>query len=249
MPSELHPATLAAYLDGELSSEEAAIVREHIVRCSQCATELADMAKLQRSVRAAHTHFAPGDEFRRRMQKQVARPVHRRWWSWGWIPAAATVLAVLLVASAWLLYSKRSAAFSEMADLHVNALASANPVDVVSTDRHTVKPWFAGKIPFSFNVPEFNGSDFSLLGGRVVYFHQEPGAQLIVAMHQHKISVLIFQESDELSRAFAGFADTTHRNSFTMETWQSQGLRFVVIGDADPGAIGNLSSLFAQVNQ
>jgi anti-sigma factor RsiW len=60
----------------------------------------------------------------------------------------------------WIQHSRRADSLSEVADLHVGALASANPVDVVSTDRHTVKPWFQGRIPFSFNIPELAGTEF-----------------------------------------------------------------------------------------
>lgn len=68
---------------------------------------------------------------------------------------------------------------SEVADLHIATLASANPIDVVSTDRHTVKPWFAGKIPFTFNLPELQNSPFTLLGAKVSYLNQSPGAHSI----------------------------------------------------------------------
>ncbi len=68
---------------------------------------------------------------------------------------------------------------SEIADLHVETLASSSPVDVVSTDRHTVKPWFQGKIPFAFNLPELQNTEFSLMGGRMTYLDQAPGAHLI----------------------------------------------------------------------
>ena len=68
--------------------------------------------------------------------------------------------------------ARRQRVFSELADLHVSALASATPVDVISTDRHTVKPWFQGRIPFSFNLPELQGSEFTLIGGRVTYLAQ-----------------------------------------------------------------------------
>ena len=67
---------------------------------------------------------------------------------------------------------------SELADLHVATLASSNPVDVVSTDRHTVKPWFAGKIPFTFNLPELQDSPFVLVGGRVSYLTNRRGRSL-----------------------------------------------------------------------
>ena len=67
-------------------------------------------------------------------------------------------------------------------------------------------------------------------------------------MHQHKISVLIFQDSPELSRALAGTSGVSHRNSFGVESWPSQELRFVIISDADPAGIDKLSQLLKQVN-
>jgi anti-sigma factor RsiW len=144
---------------------------------------------------------------------------------------------------------RRSQAFAEVADLHVNALASTNQVDVVSTDRHTVKPWFQGKLPFTFNLPELNNTEFTLLGGRMAYFQQHPGAQLLVATHQHKISILILQESPDLQRDFPVSMAVDHRTSFGVESWQSHGLRFVAVSDADPAGIDNLARLLKNVNQ
>ena len=247
MPCDPNPATLGAYLDGELPSENAAEVREHIATCPHCSAEVAELARMQRSIRVARERFVPTAEFRRKIQQQIAAP-KRRSWSLGWLPAAIAVAAMLLIAFLWIGNSRRSDAFTEVADLHINALASTNPVDVVSTDRHTVKPWYSGKIPFSFNLPEFAGTDYTLIGGRLVYFHQQPGAQLIVGRRQHRISVLIFQESPQLARAFAGFNNVQRRNSFAVDTWSSQGLRFVLISDADPAAIDKLSQLFKQAN-
>ena len=109
---------------------------------------------------------------------------------------AATAAAVLLVVAV-LVTVKRNGEqqlMSELVDQHVATLASPNPVDVVSTDRHTVKPWFAGKIPFTFNLPELQDSPFVLVGGRVSYLNQSPGAELIFRVRQHQISVFIFQE-------------------------------------------------------
>ena len=90
--------------------------------------------------------------------------------------------------------SGRDQVFSEIADLHVATLASSSPVDVISTDRHTVKPWFQGKIPFAFDLPELQNSEFSLLGGRMTYLDQTPGAHLIYDVRKHHISVFVFQE-------------------------------------------------------
>ena len=247
MDCDQNPVTLSSYLDGELATEQAGSIREHVGSCPKCAAELADLVIVRRALRSARGMFTPSTEFRRRVERQIQLS-RRRPLGWRLIPVTVLAAAVLLVAVAWTLYSHRSDEFVEVADMHVGALASANPVDVVSTDRHTVKPWFAGKIPFSFNLPEMAGTDFNLVGGRLVYLHQRPGAQLIVGMGQHKISVLIFQDSPEMDRAFAVPAGVSHRNAFSIETWQSQGLRFFVIGDAEPAGIDKLAKLFKAAN-
>jgi len=243
------PVALSAYLDDELQANEAAAVREHIATCPKCASEIAELVRTRRGVRAARQHFTPSADFRRRIEQQIRQRPSRRSWRPQFVPAAVLAAAVLLVVIASALVLHRSNDSSEIADLHINALASANPVDVISTDRHTVKPWFQGRIPFSFNLPEFSGTDFSLLGGRVVYLHQRPGAQLIVAVRQHKITVLIFQDAPEFDRAFEWPTGVSHPQNFSVETWQAQGLRFFVIGDADSAAIDRLSQAFKTANQ
>jgi anti-sigma factor RsiW len=239
---------LGAYLDGELSPEQSVEFQEHLESCMRCSSEIAEMARLQRSLRRARGHFAPSAEFRRKVQKQISKPARRNRWVWA-APIGVACATILLSAMLWIGHARRAAAFAELADLHVNALSSSNVVDVVSTDRHTVKPWFQGKIPFSFNLPEFNGTDYTLVGGRMVYFHQQPGAQLIVSMHQHKISVLIFQRSADLGRDFSQSPVLDRRTSFGIETWQSGQLKFVLVSDADPTGIDNLSRLLKQANE
>jgi anti-sigma factor RsiW len=125
-----------------------------------------------------------------------------------------------------------------LVDLHVATLASDNPVDVVSTDRHTVKPWFQGKLPFTFNLPELQSSPFKLLGGRVAYFQHNPGAQLLFEVRSHKLSVFVFQD-----RPGATPPRTAREMAFNSETWSAGGLRYVVIGDAGPADIHQLSEL------
>lgn len=238
---------LDAYLDGELSPEASATMRDHLQQCPQCSAQIAETARLQRALRRARTHFTPTAEFRQRIAKQFGRP-RRRSWVLPWTPLAGAAAAALLLVLLWTARPQTADAIAEVADLHVNALASANPVDVVSTDRHTVKPWFQGKIPFTFNLPELTGTEFTLEGGRMVYFHQQPGAQLIVALRQHKISVLIFQESAGMGREFPLSGAIDRRTSFGMETWQAQKLRFVLVSDADSSAIDRLGRLLKEAN-
>jgi anti-sigma factor RsiW len=241
-------AMLGAYLDGELPPDQSVDLQEHLRNCTRCASEIAEMARLQRSLRGARGHFTPSAEFRRKVQQQISRPRRHSRLIWS-APIGIAFATVLLAAVVWIGHTHRSAAFAELADLHVNALSSTNQVDVVSTDRHTVKPWFQGRIPFSFNLPEFSGTDYTLVGGRMVYFHQQPGAQLIVSMRQHKISVLIFQGTTDLGPKFSPAAILDRGTSFGIETWKSQQLRFFLVSDADPTALDNLARLLKQVNE
>jgi anti-sigma factor RsiW len=248
MQCDLVATMLDAYVDCELPPDQVTIVQEHIGSCIRCASEIAEIARLQRNLRSARTYFVPSAEFRRKIQAPISKPKRRSWLTW-FMPAGIAFATVLLVAFLWIGHARSSDEFAELADLHVNALSSTNLVDVVSTDRHTVKPWFQGKIPFSFNLPELNGTEFSLIGGRMVYFHQQPGAQLIVSMHQHKISVLIFQRSVDMGRAFHEKTGLDRGTSFGIESWQSQQLRFVLVSDADPAGIENLARLLKQANE
>jgi anti-sigma factor RsiW len=136
--------------------------------------------------------------------------------------------------------------YSEIADLHVATLASSSPVDVVSSDRHTVKPWFQGKIPFTFDLPELQNSEFSLLGGRMTYLEQTPGAHLIYELRKHRISVFIFPEEGLQGRF--GDSSVTKELSFSVESWSRGGLRYFAIGDAGGGDIDRLAKLFKAAN-
>src|SRR3954469_280451 len=125
-------AMLGDYLDGELPVDQALAVREHLIQCTGCSSEIAEMARLQRSVRGARGQFTATAEFRRKMQNQIARPRHRGWIPWA-MPAAIALAGILISALVWVGHARRSAALAELADLHVNALASTNLVDVVSS--------------------------------------------------------------------------------------------------------------------
>jgi anti-sigma factor RsiW len=243
---ERDAAMLAQYLDGELPPDQATRVQQHVSECPHCAAEVSVLVSMKRNLRAANRQFTPSTEFRRKIQQQISKPSAQ--WRMRFVWAFAMLAAVLLVAVAWLEHPRSTDSFSEVADLHVSALASANPVDVVSTDRHTVKPWFQGRIPFSFNIPELAGTEFALLGGRMVYLNQQAGAQLIFTVRQHKVSVLIFQESSGLAGALTDGGDVERRNAFNVAAWKAQGLRFIVIGDADANEIRKLVQMIKVAN-
>jgi anti-sigma factor RsiW len=155
---------------------------------------------------------------------------------------------MLIPGAVWLQQSRSEQALGELADLHVSTLASANPVDVVSSDRHTVKPWFQGKLPFTFNLPDLETSQFKLIGGRLTYFQQSPGAQLLIDVGKHRISVFIFQNRAELSRLNSG-SSLSRKLAFNTETWTDGGHWYFVLGDASPTDVHDLSELLRSANR
>jgi anti-sigma factor RsiW len=236
---------LDLYLDGELGSSEAAGLSVHVRGCPDCAGEMLERVQLKRSVQMAGKRYAPSAELRSKIAKQISARSgvgNVRKWRLVLVPVLAILIAAFLLTA---YFERRGAAqrrvYSELADLHVATLASSTPVDVLSTDRHTVKPWFQGKVPFTFNLPELAGSNFTLLGGRVFYLEQTPGAHLIYQMRKHEISVFILPErADEMQRLSSGVVDAL---SFQMDSWTKNGLRYFVVGDASADDIRALSKL------
>jgi anti-sigma factor RsiW len=236
---------LDTYLDGELAHEKMRAFHAHVRNCPSCSADALARVQFKRAIHLAGKRFTPRAEFRNRMQQSIASKP-RRAFRMGWMlaAAAAVFLVVGTLTSTYLgNRSGRDQVFSEIADLHVATLASSSPVDVISTDRHTVKPWFQGKIPFAFNLPELQNSEFSLLGGRMTYLEQTPGAHLIYDARKHHISVFVFQEQF-LPARLTDNSLIPAKLSFNMETWSQSGLRYFVIGDASVADIDSLARLF-----
>jgi anti-sigma factor RsiW len=106
-----------------------------------------------------------------------------------------------------------------------------------------VKPWFQGKVPFSFNLPELAGSPFTLLGGRLTYLDHEPGAHLIYNIGAHHASVFIFRDQPELAHALSAQESFRDVLNFHVESWSANGLRYFLVGNASDDSIQQLASL------
>jgi anti-sigma factor RsiW len=245
MSSDMWRSKIEAYADGELSANEARAMAEHLRDCPSCTLDMLGRVQLKRAVKTAGialctepcSKTARGAKPPRRKRQVGMGPeldakagCDRR----GWL---CLVFALL---RGWSSYQQQQT-FAELADLHVATLASSTPVDVISTDRHTVKPWFEGKIPFSFNLPELGGSPYTLLGGRLSYLGQAPGAQLIFQVGKHRISVFIFQ--DRVDRLLTSGDSISRRLTFNVETFSDDGLRYFVIGDASADDIRQLGEM------
>jgi anti-sigma factor RsiW len=250
MVCESWKAKLDTYLDGELPEQETRTFDAHVRGCSSCSADALARVQMKRTIQVAGKRFVPSTDFRRQIERSIT-PKPQRSFRLGWMLASATVM-ILVVGTLTSTYvgswsakdqASRDHIFSEIADLHVATLASSSPVDVISTDRHTVKPWFQGKIPFAFSLPELQNSEFSLLGGRMTYLDQTPGAHLIYDVRKHHISVFVFQDRS-LAARLDGNALAPEKQPFNMETWSQDGLRYFVIGDASTADLDSLAKLF-----
>jgi anti-sigma factor RsiW len=234
---------LDLYVDGELDSANARDLGMHLRGCAACAADALQRVQMKRSIAAAGKRYEPSAHLRAKITKSVAaKPGWRI--SGAWTLIAIPALLVMIASVAVNFYvergrTQRYRVYSELADVHVSALASTTPVDVISTDRHTVKPWFQGKIPFTFNLPELQGTEFTLVGGRVTYLAQTPGAHLIYQVRKHEVSVFIFQDRG-VEPIPSGRVNAL---SFNVENWTQNGLHYFVIGDVDAEDIRTLSKL------
>jgi anti-sigma factor RsiW len=256
----LTPAQLSALADGELADNELNTAKEHIEQCLSCAKGAVDEWLMKAAVAKAGRRYETPADFRDRMaglvSQEPSRDAHglavpslasrgsRRWGARaGW--AAAAVLMIVL--GSWgveeyrthnSLSNERSALVAEACDLHIATLAANQPPQVVSSDRHTVKPWFQGKLPFSFNLPETLPADTTLEGANLAYLDNHPVAQLLFSISLHRVSVFAAEKNNVSS---LGQLKTTH-DGFQVVGFETDDLEVIAVSDVDPARLATLAS-------
>jgi anti-sigma factor RsiW len=141
--------------------------------------------------------------------------------------------------------SESAALVTESCDEHIAVLAGNAPPQVISTDRHTVKPWFQGKIPFSFNLPENLPADTKLEGANLTYLHNQPAALLLYSIGKHRVSVFVRQRTGNDGSA----ALTTRHAGFQVSAFSTADLDIIAVSDVDPARLSNLANLIEQAQQ
>lgn len=199
MKCEAAAAQLESYLDGELDRAMLDQLEAHLSNCAGCRAELAALEQVRNALRTVTRHHAPA-ELRQRLldagelPRLDAAPSRLRASGWA---LAASLLAGLAIGAGYMGWhgeARMDASQLLARDLlasHLRALAAASPVDVVSEDRHTVKPWFAGKIGESPPVIDPGSEDFPLLGGRIDYVGERRTAVVVYGHRKHLIDVYV----------------------------------------------------------
>jgi anti-sigma factor RsiW len=245
MTDHLSSTLLSALADGELSPEQLAAANEHLVDCAPCTTSALSASLLKcTAAKAGHRYTAPPQlhdrlavlAHRVKVKPEVISPASRTAML-GWLTAAMLLCVfsgLLWVQSRAHVSTERAALSTEVFDQHIASLASAQPPQVLSTDRHTVKPWFQGKLPFSFNLPEPLPKDTTLDGGNLVYLDGRPVAQLLYSIGKHHVSVFLREKED--SRP----ASPSERSGFHVRAVTTNDLDIAAISDVDPTRLAEL---------
>jgi anti-sigma factor RsiW len=262
MTDHLSSATLNALVDQELSAEQAAAAKEHLDRCSACTSTALNQALLKTAVAKAGQRYTASTHLQERLRRlsagytqtplSTSKPPHSRsaWWIVSSTLAAAAVL--LIVAASWMVvqrqtqqsqisFLQRAALVNEVLDQHIATLAANQPPQVISSDRHTVKPWFQGKLPFSFNLPDNLPDDTKLDGANLIYLHNRPAAQLLYSVGRHRVSVLIAQKQDaQRQDALTPGPPHAERSGFHVTGFATNDLEVIAISDVDPARLAAL---------
>jgi len=227
---------LVAHVDGELDLVHDAEVSAHLQTCAACAEAARQQSALRALVRGKLPAFAPPPHLATRIRAQLRSAKEPAPSRWSWWPAwnMAGVLAgfclVALVGFEWGGYRARSAQFGdEIVSTHLRAVLADHMLDVVSSDRHTVKPWLAGKLDFSPPVADLAADGFPLLGARVERLEGQTTAALVYQRRKHFVTVFVWPATTALP-----FADA-HRLGYEMRAWRQADMNFIATSDI-PGS-------------
>jgi anti-sigma factor RsiW len=259
MTAHLSATMLNALVDGELSVEQSAAAKEHLDQCPSCTSSALNQALLKTATGKAGQRYAVPARLQKRLRRIASSQVLNAraarqddalsTWSMRRIASLALPIAALLLvfASASLLWQRhatnserasveRAALVTEISDLHIATLAANQPPEVISSDRHTVKPWFQGKLPFSFNLPDNVPADTRLDGANLTYLHNRPVAQLLYSIGRHRVSVFVLQRSDAAEQN----PPQAEHAGFHVTSFDTRDLEVLAVSDVDPSRLSGL---------
>jgi anti-sigma factor RsiW len=237
---------LHARLDNELDMAGAASIDLHLSDCRACAAQYEALQNLHDEIAAADLAYTPGAALERKLADRFLQEKESpfRFWSSSWLKssvmAAAAIGVIALIVSIPMLRISggADAVGAEILDSHLRALEPVHQVDVPSSDQHTVKPWFQGKISFSPPVPDLTKDDFILVGGRLEVIHQQPSAAIVYRRRQHIISLYVSPSPGADSKT-----ELRNLGGYHLLHWAQNDLSYWAVSDVDPTDLRTFADL------
>jgi anti-sigma factor RsiW len=241
-----------ADVDGELSPADAAGVAAHLQQCPGCAAIQAQLIALTARLRQELTSHPAPDALRAAVQARIkalapasANDNRPAWWQrvpgsrfgstapFGAGFALAACLALLF------LLPRTSELPEAVVSDHIRALQPGHLMDVVSTDQHTVKPWFDGRLDFAPPVKDFKAQGFPLAGGRLDYLDGRKVAALVYQRGQHLIDLYVWPDGSHLDHG----PTSGSRNGYNFLRWSQDGMAFWAVSDLESDQLASFVSL------
>jgi anti-sigma factor (TIGR02949 family) len=249
---DLTQTRLHAYFDGELDAMGAAEFERHLESCPDCEARLAAEDKLRSALAGAQLYARAPETLRKKLQTalpkaaippEVRDPKASVEKSWRWLAIAASVILAAILGTHYLekmnRYSQQQAMAAVIVDAHLRSLQPGHLEDVISTDQHTVKPWFDGKIDFAPPVRDFANDGFPLLGGRLDVIDSRTAAALVYGRRKHIVNVFVEKAQPGDSQDASGELQGYHWIS-----WQQGGFTITAVSDAAYADLDQLKLLF-----
>jgi anti-sigma factor RsiW len=237
---------LHAHADGELDVANGLELERHLRTCAACASEQKSVNSLKAALRQSSLRYDAPDWLRkevRRMARASGNETRPRlfqslllWKSLAFGATAAAVLAILLLPG----ITGRDQMLNEAVASHVRSLMAEHLTDVASSDQHTVKPWFNGKLDFAPDVKDFATEGFPLVGGRLDYLNGRPVAALVYRRNKHFINVFIWPAG----HTGGGTVAIEHRRGYSVLNREANGLHYCLVSDLNESELAELANLF-----
>ena len=230
-----------AEFDGELDDADALRGAQHRQTCAECRDAYAQLSATHALMRESAPRYQAPESLRRAIRASLnvtsnaatpppPRPA-RSWWrdsaSFGVGAALAAGIALFVIAPA------QQNLLDDVVASHVRALQPGHLEDVISTDQHTVKPWFDGRIDFAPPVKDLAAKQFPLLGGRLDYLNNRPVAALVYGSDKHVINLYVWPGTGEPMPSKAA------RNGYNTVHWSEHGMDFWAVSDLEAGKLSD----------
>jgi anti-sigma factor RsiW len=241
-----------AYVDGEVDALTSTDIERHLEHCPECQQLRADIDELRTTLRRDVPTVEVPPALRRRVlqaldaeaetdsaqPKQLGRSQRRPQSFWmGAFGGFATAAAMAALAFFVVAPPLRNPVVDEVLGAHVSSLMSSHLIDVVSTDQHTVKPWFAGHTDVSPAVADFASQGYKLIGGRIDYLRQQRAAVVVYQHGPHIINVFCWSVSS------GSLPTNSTRNGYHLAFWRSGDLAYAAVSDTGWGELSRLERL------